>query len=92
MTAAEIRDRILYELTLIAPETDPAAIAPAAPLRDQLDLDSFDFLNLVVALHRALGVDIPEADYARLATLDGAVAYLGERLAQPTAPTPGGQP
>ncbi len=92
MTPADLRERIVHELLLIAPEADPAALAPAEPLRDQLDLDSFDFLNLVVALHRALGVDIPEADYARLATLDGAVAYLGERLAQPTAPNPGGQP
>jgi len=80
MTSAEIRDRFVHELTTIAPEADPATIAPAVPLRDQLDIDSFDFLNLVVALDKTLGVSIPESDYAKLATLDGAVAYLAARL------------
>jgi acyl carrier protein len=51
-------------------------------LRDQLDLDSMDVLNLVVALHGTLGVEIPEADYPRLATLDDCVEYL----ASPRAP------
>ena len=86
MTPAEIRDRVVHELIAIAPEADPAAIAPAVPLRDQLDLDSFDFLNLVVALHRALEVEIPESDYAQLATLDGAVAYLAARLGRHAGP------
>ena len=80
MTAAEIRDRFVHELVNIAPEADPAAIAPAVPLREQLDIDSFDFLNLVIALDKQLGVSIPESDYAQLATLDGAVAYLTARL------------
>ncbi|HEX6836646.1 MAG TPA: acyl carrier protein [Polyangia bacterium] len=80
MTSAEIRDRFVHELTTIAPEADPAAIAPTVPLRDQLDIDSFDFLNLVIALDKTLGVSIPESDYAKLATLDGAVAYLAARL------------
>ena len=80
MTATEIRDRIVHELLSVAPEADPASIAPALPLRDQLDIDSFDFLNFVIGLHRSLGVEIPEADYAQLATLDGAVAYLGTQL------------
>ena len=44
--------------------------------RDQLDLDSMDLLNFVIGLHTALGVDIPEADYSKLATLDGCVDYL----------------
>ena len=80
MTATEIRDRFVHELVNIAPEADPGAIAPTVPLRDQLDLDSFDFLNLVIALDKQLGVSIPESDYAQLATLDGAVAYLTARL------------
>ena len=45
-------------------------------MREQLDIDSFDFLNVVIGLHEALGVDIPEADYPKLATLDGAIDYL----------------
>lgn len=80
MTTNEIKQAIVTQLAAIAPEADPAAIAPGEPLRDQLDIDSFDFLNLVVGLHKALGVDIPESDYARLGTLDGAVAYLSGRL------------
>jgi acyl carrier protein len=80
MTPAEIRDRVLQELVTIAPEADPAAIAPTVPLRDQLDIDSFDFLNLVIALNRSLGVEIPESDYGQLVTLNGAVAYLAARL------------
>lgn len=80
MTATEIRDRFVHELVNIAPEADPAAIAPTVPLRDQLDIDSFDFLNLVIALDKKLGVSIPEADYGKLATVDGAVAYLTARL------------
>ncbi len=85
MTPEQIREAIVTQLCAIAPEADPATIAPAEPLRDQLDLDSFDFLNLIVGLHKTLGVDIPEADYAKLATLDGAVAYLARRLGAPAA-------
>ncbi len=87
MTPNEIRAHVLRELANIAPEADPSTIAGDASLREQLDIDSFDFLRLITALHRTLGVDIPEADYARLATLDGAVAYLEERLAHGEAPS-----
>ena len=80
MTPAEIKERVDHELVTIAPEADPATIAPTVPLREQLDLDSFDFLHLVIALHDALGVEIPESDYAQLATLEGAVAYLAARI------------
>ncbi|MGE5246125.1 MAG: acyl carrier protein [Betaproteobacteria bacterium] len=80
MTADEIRSVVLEALTRIAPEVEPASIEAGTMLREQLDLDSMDFLNFVVALHERLGVDIPEADYARLYTLDGAVAYLASKL------------
>ncbi len=76
MTKDEIRAVVLRSLGEIAPEADPTTIKPDVGFRDQLDLDSMDFLNLVIALHQALGVDIPEADYPRLATLDGCVEYL----------------
>lgn len=76
MTKDEIRTVVLRSLGEIAPEADPATIKPEVGFRDQLDLDSMDFLNFVIALHQALGVDIPEADYPRLATLDGCVEYL----------------
>jgi acyl carrier protein len=76
MTRDELRQTIVDALKRIAPEIDPASIDPAVSFRDQLDLDSMDFLNFVLALHGRLGIDIPEADYPRLSTLDDAVAYL----------------
>jgi acyl carrier protein len=88
MTTDEIRAEVIRALLAIAPEADAHAISPAVPLREQLDIDSFDFLNLIVDLHRALGIDIPESDYSRLATLESAVAYLAERLEQASQPRP----
>jgi acyl carrier protein len=72
----EIRALVIDTLAAIAPEVDIATIAPEKPLRGQVDIDSFDFLNVIIRLHEKLGVDIPEADYGRLATLDGTVDYL----------------
>ena len=79
MTEEEIRSAVRRALGDIAPEADLARIDPEANLRDELDLDSMDVLNLMIALHEALHVDIPETDYPRLATLNGAVAYLARR-------------
>ena len=79
MTEAEVRKTILDTLGDIAPEADLAALAPGKDLREELDIDSMDFLNFVIALHEKLGVDIPEADYPQLVTLDGAVDYLKAR-------------
>lgn len=76
MTESEIRDRILTALGNIAPEADLSKLKPGGRIRDQLDIDSMDFLNFVIAVHEDLGVDIPERDYAKLATLDGCVSYL----------------
>lgn len=76
MSNFDIRAAILEELGNIAPEADLAAVDPAADLREALDIDSMDFLNFVIALHRRLAVDIPEIDYPKLVTLDGATAYL----------------
>ena len=76
MTREEIRATVLRVLGEIAPEADLGSLAPDVGLRDQLDLDSMDILNFVVGLHAALGVEIPEADYPKLATLDGCVEYL----------------
>jgi acyl carrier protein len=81
MTRDEIRDLFLATLHRIAPEVDARALKGNVPLRDQVDLDSMDLLNLVIGLSEKLGVDVPEADYTRLATLDQAVSYLYERSA-----------
>jgi acyl carrier protein len=80
MTSDEIRGVVITALTRVAPELDPASVRPRVPFRDQFDLDSIDFLNFVIALHVRLGVEIPEADYRRLQTIDDAVAYLGAKL------------
>jgi acyl carrier protein len=80
MSDIDIRKVVLEELGNIAPEVDYAAVDPAADLREAIDIDSMDFLNLITAIHRRLKIDVPERDYARLATLDGAVKYLESRL------------
>jgi len=79
VTRGEIRATVLRVLGEIAPEADLASLKSDVPFREQLDLDSMDLLNVVVGLHGALGVDIPEADYPQLATLDGCVEYLASR-------------
>jgi acyl carrier protein len=84
----DIRAAVLAVLGEIAPEADPATVDPSDSLREQLDLDSMDFLRFVVALHQRLGVEIPEADYGKLATLDGAVGYLaGPSPPRPSSPS-----
>jgi acyl carrier protein len=64
----------------IAPEADLALLRADTPLRDQLDIDSMDFLNFVIGLDRSLGVAVPESEYGRIATLEGCVDYLAKKL------------
>lgn len=80
MTDADIRKAILEELIQIAPDIAPCDVSDGDHLQDDLELDSMDFLNLVSALHQRLGVDIPETDYPKIATLALAVAYLKGRI------------
>jgi acyl carrier protein len=82
MNREQIRTAILEELGQIAPEADPASIEPNVNLRDQLDIDSMDFLNFLIALDKRLHVDIPERDYGQLTTLDACVDYLSARHEQ----------
>ena len=79
MTREELRRAVLDALGTVAPELDPDALRPDAPLRDQVDLDSMDFLRFVIDLHTRVGVDIPERDYSRLTSLSRAVEYLASR-------------
>jgi acyl carrier protein len=81
MTRDEIRDAVVQALTSVAPEIAPQDIDPDGTFRQAFDLDSMDFLNFVIALHRRLGVDVPERDYDKLTTLNGAIDYLVGRLA-----------
>ena len=79
MSEADIRAAVIGVLKSPAPELEEAELRPDRPLRDQIDLDSMDWLNVIVALHERLNVEIPESDYAKLTTLDAVVAYIGAR-------------
>ncbi len=76
MKPEETRAVVLRTLGRIAPEADLETLRPNVNLREQLDIDSMDFLNFVIALHKELGVEIPEKDYPKFATLAGCVEYL----------------
>lgn len=76
MTTDDIRAAVLSVLSQIAPEANTATLKGNVSLRDQLDIDSMDFLNFVIGLHNQFHVDIPEACYPRLLTLDGCIEYL----------------
>ena len=80
MTEAELREQVLNALASAVPGMDKASLAPGKNIRDQLDMDSMDFLNYVLALHEALKVDIPERDYNHLSSIDDAVNYLAAKL------------
>ena len=80
MTESEIRQIVGQALNNVAPEVDLRTIDPAKDLRDQMDLDSVDFLNFVIGLHKELGVEIPDADVPKLGTLDGCVVYLRSKM------------
>ncbi|HSN04259.1 MAG TPA: acyl carrier protein [Nitrospira sp.] len=72
----EIRQTVLRLLGEIAPEADLTALKPGVSFRDQLDIDSMDFLNFVIMIHKTFGVEIPEAEYPKYGTLNGCVEQL----------------
>lgn len=80
MSRDELRRAVLDALKMIAPDLDERSLRADRPLRGQVDLDSMDWLNLLAELHRRLGVDIPEADYASLRTLDALLDYLSAKV------------
>lgn len=80
MNEADIRAVALETLLAIAPEVEADELRGDKPLRNQVDLDSMDWLNFLLGLHEKLKVDIPEADYARLVSLDDVVSYLQKKL------------
>ena len=75
-----IRDVIIEIIKDIDEEADTASLAADQPLRDQLDLDSMDFLDIVMELRKRYKLQIPEEDYPQLATLDSCVNYLEPKL------------
>jgi acyl carrier protein len=82
MTQDDIRVRVIKTLSGIVPELDPRILKPAVSLRDQLDIDSMDFLNFLIGLHQEFGVDVPEADAPKLGSIDACVGYLEQALRQ----------
>ena len=82
MNRDDIKAAALEELTNVAPDLADEEIPDDADLREEFDLDSMDFLNWITALHRRLGVDIPELDYPKLRSLGAAADYLMAKVPQ----------
>ena len=85
MTRDEVIQAVKDIITTIAPDEDLAGLDPAERLRDQIELDSMDFLDIVMELRKRYGVQVPEEDYGQLATLDSCADYLQPKLAEATA-------
>lgn len=75
---SELRRVVLEALADVAPDADVTALAPDLNFRDQIEMDSVDYLNLMLELERRLGIEIPESDYPKLSSLGGCLDYLGE--------------
>ena len=80
MTKDEVKSVILEIIAQIAPDEDLSNLKGDVRIREQIDLDSMDFLDIVMELRKRYGIEVPEADYMEMATLDGAVAYLEPRM------------
>ena len=80
MNREEIIQSILDIIHTIAPDEDVSSLKTDVRLREQIELDSMDFLDIVMELRKRYGVHVPEEDYKELATLDGCVAYLSPKL------------
>lgn len=80
MNEQQIRAGVIAAIRTVAPEVDASRLDDRQGLRDQVDLDSMDWLNVIVGLHQRFGVDIPETDYARLVSLQAMVDYLMARI------------
>jgi acyl carrier protein len=76
MTTVDIREAILDILSNIAPDEDLSQLKDDVPFREQLELDSMDFLDIVMELRKRYRVQIPEDDYMELRSMDSTVAYL----------------
>jgi acyl carrier protein len=80
MTSDEIRSTLLRCLSDVAPDIADQEIEDDMDLRDGLDLDSMDILRWVQGIHKTLGVEIPEEDYGKIATLGDAIGYVADRV------------
>jgi acyl carrier protein len=80
MTKEEISKAIINIINDILPEGDCSEVNPDERLRDQLDLDSMDFLDIVMELRKQYGVEVPEEEYPKLATLNSCIEYLEPKM------------
>ncbi len=80
MTPAEIREEIIDILSDIAPDEDLSGLDDSKSFRDQIELDSMDFLDIVMELRKRHRVQIPEEDYGQLASMDSTVTYLEPKM------------
>ncbi len=80
MTRDEIREAVANIIRDIAPDEDQSNLIDSEPLRDQIELDSMDFLDIVMELRKRYKVEVPEKDYPELATMKGCVDYLEPKL------------
>ena len=76
MTREELREHVIEIISDIAPDEDLGSINDDEPLRDQIDLDSMDFLDIVLELRKRHKVEVPEEDYPQLRTMDSTIDYL----------------
>ena len=81
MNCKQVKDIVLGIIAIVAPDADLSNVKSDLRLRDQLDMDSMDFLDIVMELRKRYKIEVPKEDYPRLATLDGCVEYLGPKLA-----------
>jgi acyl carrier protein len=76
MNEEEIKEIIFQLLKKIAPDAEPSALQPGENIRETLNIDSFDSLQFIVALNKKTGIEIPEEDYGKIATLQALTAYI----------------
>lgn len=81
MSPEEVKQIVIDIIADVAPDEEVDGINPSESLRDQLDLDSMDFLDIVMELRKRHQVEVPSEDYPQLATLDSCVAYLSPKMA-----------
>ena len=81
MNGKQVKDIVLGIIAVIAPDADLSNVKCDVRLRDQLDMDSMDFLDIVMELRKRYKIEVPKEDYPKLATLDSCVSYLGPKFA-----------
>jgi len=77
----QVKEIVLSIIEAVAPDADLSNVQGDVPLREQLDLDSMDFLDIVMELRKRYKVEVPKEDYPQLASLDSCAEYLGPKLA-----------